>query len=75
MNLNLENGYLIVIIAIVIVVLINVGLMAGIRPKNKPTSLNLFQKNGNSLYDPWHEENSNLKELSERVKSLKNQQD
>lgn len=75
MNLNLGNGYLIVIIAIIIVVIINVALLTGVRQKNKPPSLNLFQKNGNSLQDPWHDENLDLQELSERVKSLKNQQD
>jgi hypothetical protein len=72
--LDFSRAFLIVAIALVVVILFNVGIYYGYARKN---SRNEFKDMINVVKlarNPWEEEDNNLKELSQRVEDLKKTQ-
>ncbi len=58
-------------LVVVFVVLLNIGLWSTLRSKKAHQHFDLWRKAGTSIQKPWAKEDKNLQELSERVKSLR----
>ena len=66
------NALVIVGIALVLVILFNVGIYASLKGKNgnKPGTVDLFKNAFDKAKNPWEDEDNALKELSEIVSTL-----
>ena len=68
--MDFSKAIVIVAIALVIVVLFNVGIYFGYARKNSRNEFNDMINVMKNVRNPWSEEDANLKELSRRVDSL-----
>jgi hypothetical protein len=75
--MDITNALVIVGIALVLVILFNVGIYASIKGKdgNKPGTVDLLRNAFNKAKNPWEDEDTALKELSEIVAKLQNEPD
>jgi site-specific DNA-adenine methylase len=68
--MDFSKAFVIVGIALVIVILFNVGIYFGYARKNSRNEYNDMINVMKNARNPWSEEDANLKELSRRVDSL-----
>ena len=69
--MDFSKAFLIVGIALVVVILFNVGIYYGYARKNSHNEFNDMIDVMKHARNPWEEEDANLRELSQRVKALK----
>ena len=68
--MDFSKAFIIVGIALVVVILFNVGIYFGYARKNSRNEYNDMINVMKNARNPWGEEDANLKELSRRVDSL-----
>jgi hypothetical protein len=68
--MDFSKAFVIVGIALVVVILFNVGIYFGYARKNSRNEYNDMINVMKNARNPWSEEDANLKELSRRVDSL-----
>ena len=68
--MDFSKAFIIVGIALVVVILFNVGIYFGYARKNSRNEFNDMINVMKNARNPWGEEDANLKELSRRVDSL-----
>ena len=68
--MDFSKAFVIVGIALVVVILFNVGIYFGYARKNSRNEFNDMINVMKNTRNPWSEEDANLKELSRRVDSL-----
>jgi site-specific DNA-adenine methylase len=68
--MDFSKAFVIVGIALVVVILFNVGIYFGYARKNSRNEFNDMIHVMKNARNPWSEEDANLKELSRRVDSL-----
>ena len=73
--MDYTNALVIVGIALVLVILFNIGIYSSLKGKNgkKPGTVDLLRSAFIRAKNPWEEEDVALKELSEIVANLKNE--
>jgi len=69
--MDFSRAFVIVAIALVVVILFNVGIYFGYGRKNSRNEYNDMIKTMKQMRNPWKEEDDNLQELSQRVAALK----
>jgi site-specific DNA-adenine methylase len=68
--MDFSKAFIIVGIALVVVILFNVGIYFGYARKNSRNEFNDMINVMKNARNPWSDEDANLKELSRRVDSL-----
>lgn len=69
--MDFSNAFIIVGIALVVVILFNVGIYFGYARKNSRNEFNDIINVMKHARNPWEEEDAKLRELSQRVNALK----
>jgi hypothetical protein len=69
--MDFSKAFVIVGIALVVVILFNIGIYFGYARKNSRNEFNDMINVMKNARNPWEEEDANLKELSKRVDALK----
>jgi site-specific DNA-adenine methylase len=72
--MDFSKAFVIVAIALVVVVLFNVGIYFGYARKNSRNEFNDMIDVMKNIRNPWSEEDASLEELSRRVDSLANKE-
>ena len=72
--MGIDNGYLLVCIGVVLVVLFNVGLIFSLTSPATREQLRIFSKLARSSRNPWKKHDDDFSELRDRVAGLESNQ-
>lgn len=68
--LGFDNGILLVVVIIVLVLLFNVGLIFGLYSGSTQRQIEMLRKAARRARNPWEREDRDLRDLHDRVSEL-----